>query len=204
MLYQHGKPKKLPIFFREAEVAHIYDAGLYPDTFEGERDKLLLRILYETGIRRAEVVGLTESSVDLSAQTIKVLGKRNKERVIPIEFELSHTIANYLTLKHQMSTYDEALLVDAKGRALKYSHVHTIVKRYMSVLSNADRISTHVFRHTFATHMLKEGANIDAIKELLGHSSLDATEVYAHVTLEHLKDTYRHAHPRARKKENKQ
>ena len=191
------RPQTLPVFFKEKEVERIYDAGIFGDDFEGERDKLMLRMLYETGMRRSELVGLTEKSVDLSGKSIKVLGKRNKERVIPIENELVQNIERYLALKKQIESCDEALFVSKKGKAIGSNKVYTTVKRYMTPLTNADRISPHVFRHTFATHILNEGADINAIKELLGHSSLNATEIYTHVTREHLKEAYKHAHPRA-------
>ena len=189
--------KHLPIFFKENEVEKIYSADLYPDTFNGQRDRLLLRILYETGIRRAEVTTLTEANFDPYSNTIKVRGKRNKERIIPIENELSQNIQRFITLKKTNGINEEALLTDEKGQPLSPSKVYTLVKHYMTLISNANRISPHTFRHTFATHMLNEGANIDAIKELLGHTDLKATEVYTHVTREHLKETYKHAHPRA-------
>lgn len=192
--------KKLPVFYKESEVSKLYNSETFPDTFEGERDKLLLRMLYETGMRRAEIAGLTESSIDLSARTIKVLGKRNKQRIIPIENELAQNIKRYLALKNKEYPDIEHFYITRKGTPLTTSHIYNIVKKYMSVLSNADRISPHVFRHTFATEMLNEGANIDAVKELLGHSSLAATEIYTHVTREHLKETYKHAHPRANTK----
>lgn len=196
------KPQSLPIFFREKEVEHLYNDGLFPDDFEGERDKLLLRVLYETGIRRSEAIGLTESSIDLNSKNLKVLGKRNKERVIPIENELVEAIRRYLLMRETIADRDEALFISANGKAISCSKLYTIVKKYMGSLSNAERISPHVFRHTFATHMLNQGANIDAIKELLGHSSLNATEIYTHVTREQLKDVYRHAHPRSTKKKD--
>ena len=192
--------KKLPVFYKESEVSKLYNSETFPDTFEGERDKLLLRMLYETGMRRAEIAGLTESSIDLSARTIKVLGKRNKQRIIPIENELAQNIKRYLALKNKEYPDIEHFYITRKGTPLTTSHIYNIVKKYMSVLSNADRISPHVFRHTFATEMLNEGANIDAVKELLGHNSLAATEIYTHVTREHLKETYKHAHPRANTK----
>lgn len=200
--------KKLPIFFRETEVEKIY-CDIYPDTFDGETHKMVLRLLYETGMRRSELASLTLASIDLHSLTIKVRGKRNKERIIPIEKEMANNISRYITLRKQMLESlsvekpefepTERLLVNGKGKAVSDGMIYTIVERYMAANSNADRTSPHVFRHTFATHMLNEGANIDAIKELLGHSDLNATEVYTHVTREHLKETYKHAHPRATK-----
>lgn len=192
------QPKRLPVFFKEQELEHLYDEGLFGDDFLGRRDRLMLRMLYETGVRRSELAGLREQSVDLSALTLKVLGKRNKERVIPIEFELAHNIEEYLALKREETGDSEWLFVSRKGHQINPREVYSVVRKYMTPLSNADRISPHVFRHSFATHILNEGGNIEAIKELLGHADLATTEVYTHVTREHLKEVYRHAHPRGR------
>lgn len=194
------QPKRLPVFFKEGELEHLYDEGIFPADFMGRRDALMLRMLYETGMRRSELVGLTEASVDFSALTLKVLGKRNKERLIPIELELAHNISEYLTSKRQEVGEIEWLFVNRKGKQIVPGEVYRVVRKYMPALSNADRISPHVFRHSFATHILNEGGNIQAIKELLGHEDLGTTEVYTHVTREHLKEVYRHAHPRSKKK----
>lgn len=194
------QPKRLPVFFKEKETEHLYDEGLFPDTFMGQRDKLMLRMLYETGMRRSELAGLKTASVDFSSLTIKVLGKRNKERLIPIENELAHNIKEYLALKEQEKGPSEWLFVGARGRQITPQDVYLTVKKYMTALSDADRISPHVFRHSFATHILNEGGNIEAIKELLGHADLATTEVYTHVTREHLKEVYKHAHPRGKVK----
>ena len=193
-------PNRLPVFFREKETEHLYDEGLFGDDFIGQRDRLLLRMLYETGMRRAELVGLKESSVDLGALTLKVLGKRNKERVIPIENELAHNISEHIALKKQTIGESEWLFVNKNGRQISTDQVYQRVKKYMSLLSNADRISPHVFRHSFATHILKEGGDLRSIQELLGHESLSTTEIYTHVTREHLKEVYITAHPRGKKK----
>ncbi len=202
-------PKRLPVFFREKEVERIY-ADMFPHTFDGEMEKLVLRMLYETGMRRSELAMLRLGGLDLSAGSIKVRGKGDKERIIPIENELAQNISRFLTLREEKieelkcadEHYEETdrLLINGKGRAVSDGMIYLIVKRYMSPISTAERVSPHVFRHSFATHMLNEGANIDAIKELLGHSDLGTTEVYTHVAREHLKETYKHAHPRANKK----
>ena len=194
------QPKRMPIFFKEGELEHLYDEGLFGDDFKGRRDALMLRMLYETGIRRSELAGLREASVDLGALTLKVLGKRNKERIIPIENELAHNISEYIALKRQTVGETEWLFVNPKGQKVTDNTVYRVVKRYMPSLSNADRISPHVFRHSFATHILSEGGDLLAIKELLGHEELSTTEIYTHVTREHLKDVYRQAHPRGKKK----
>lgn len=206
-------PRHLPVFFRENETAAIYDRSHFPDGFEGDRDQLLLRILYETGMRRAEMAGLRENSVDFSALTIKVLGKRDKERIIPIESELAQNIKRYLTLKkeregkeavvgkrHVTIRHSDSLMVRDNGNAADVAFIYSTVRHYMDGFSHAERRSPHIFRHSFATQMLNEGADLEAIKELLGHADLSTTEIYTHVTREHLKDTYNHAHPRALKK----
>lgn len=196
-------PKHLPVFYRESEVEKIYTLGeeLFGNDFVGVRDQLILKVLYETGMRRAELVGLTEASFDLTGNTVKVLGKRDKERYIPIENELVHNIRHYLTLKREINACSDTFFVQPDGRPMSMQHVYAVVKRYMSQISNAEKISPHVFRHSFATHMLNEGADIDAIKELLGHANLGVTEIYTHVSREHLKEAYKHAHPRATRKE---
>lgn len=197
------QPRRLPVFFKEKELEHLYDEGLFGDDFEGRRDRLMLRMLYETGMRRSELTGLRDSSADLHRLTIKVLGKRNKERLIPIEKELAHNISDYLTLKQQTFGDTEWMFVDRNGRQATPGLVYRTVKKYMTGLSTADRISPHVFRHSFATHILNEGGDLLAIKEILGHEDLATTEVYTHVTREHLKDVYSHAHPRSRAKNKK-
>lgn len=192
-------PKHLPIFYTEKETAKIYDSMYFSDDFEGHRDQLMLQVLYETGIRRAEVVGMTENSVDFSAKTLKVLGKRDKERIIPLENELLHNIKCYFSLKKQKNIQSEFFFVRSDGKQFTANDVYRVVKKYMTLFSKADKISPHIFRHSFATHMLNEGADIGAIKELLGHTDLSATEIYTHVTRQHIKEEYQHAHPRTKK-----
>ena len=194
------EPKHLPVFYTEKETDKIYDNENFDKDFEGQRDQLLLQILYETGIRRAEVVGMKETSVDFSAKTLKVLGKRDKERIIPLENELLHNIKCYFSLKKENNIDNEFFFVRANGKPFTAYDVNRIVKRYMTVFSNADRISPHVFRHSFASHMLNDGADIGAIKELLGHTDLAATEIYTHISRQHMKDVYKHTHPRSKER----
>ena len=189
-------PRHLPVFFKESDVAKIYDSSMFAEDFDGQRDQLLLRMFYETGIRRAELLGLTESSVDFGAKSLKVLGKRDKERIIPLENEILHNIKCYFSLKKENGICSEVFFVRSDGKAFTQYDVSKVVKKYMTLFSTADKISPHVFRHSFATHMLNDGADINAIKELLGHADLTATEVYTHVSRQHLKDTYKHTHPR--------
>ena len=194
-------PRRLPVFYTERETAVLYSPETFGDDFEGHRDRLLLQLLYETGMRLSEVVGLKESSVDFYSNSVKVLGKRDKERIIPLENEILHNIKCYFSLKKENGFSSEVFFVRDDGTPLTRHDVSKIVKKYMGPVSQADRISPHVFRHTFATHLLNEGADINAIKELLGHSDLSATEVYTHVSRQHLKETYKHTHPRERKTE---
>ncbi len=191
-------PKRLPVFFTEKETRKIYDTTYFKNDFDGKRDQLLLRLLYETGIRRSEAATLTEDAVDLATRTIKVHGKRDKDRIIPIENELAHTIKCYFSLKVEIEGCSTAFFVRSDGTPFTQYNISKVVKDYMTFFSNAERISPHIFRHSFATHLLNEGADINAIKELLGHTDLAATEVYTHVSREHLKETYQHAHPRSK------
>lgn len=202
------RPLRLPVFFKQKEVESIY-SDIFPDTFDGQTERLALRMLYETGMRRSELASLPLSAIDLTSLTVKVRGKRNKERIIPIENELAQTIARYIALREEVLTRQQPgtisdaaspLLITSKGKPVTDYKIYQIVERYMRPRSSADRTSPHVFRHTFATHMLNDGANIDAIKELLGHSDLSSTEIYTHLSREHLKESYKHAHPRAYKK----
>ncbi len=190
---------QLPVFFRESEMERIKDdKSLFPETFEGIRDSLIIELFYETGIRRAELVGLSDSSIDFENNTIKVLGKRNKERIIPIGIELKQNILYYLDVRYNTIKCDsEKFFVSKKGKPITANKVGDIVKKYMSMVSTAERISPHILRHSFATHLLNNGADINAIKELLGHSSLAATQIYTHNTIEKLKKIYKSAHPRA-------
>ncbi len=192
--------KKLPVFFRENEMNGLLDTeGVFPDTFEGIRDRLILEMLYATGMRRAELIGLRDNSIDLSNRCLKVLGKRNKERIIPFGDEICGHIEKYISARDtQVHNKTDYFFVTTKGSAVYPMLVERIVKRYLSLFSNADKISPHVLRHTFATHLLDNGADINAIKELLGHASLSATQIYTHNTVERLKKTYKTAHPRAK------
>lgn len=195
-------PRRLPVFYTEKETATVYDPSRFGDDFEGHRDRLLLQLLYETGMRLSEVVGLKESSVDFFANSVKVLGKRDKERIIPLENEILHNIKCYFSLKRENNISSEFFFVRNDGTPFTKYDVSKTVKKYMASVSQADRISPHVFRHSFATHLLNEGADINAIKELLGHTDLSATEVYTHVSRQHLKETYKHTHPREKGTEN--
>jgi len=194
--------KKLPEFVDQESIHTLFDQIEFEDSFEGLRDKLVLELLYATGIRRAEIIGLTNLSVDEKNCTIKVLGKRNKERLIPYNSPLNDLIKIYIENRDnsiEVNTTDAngPLLVTNKGKTLYPKLVYRIVNKYLSLITTLSKRSPHILRHTFATHLLNNGADINAIKELLGHANLAATQVYTHNTIDKLKDVYKQAHPRA-------
>ena len=171
----------------------------FGDDFEGIRNRLILDLLYQTGMRRGELIGLTTRSVNLSGRSLKVMGKREKERIIPLCDGLTHSIEHYLLMREHVvkDPLVEIMFVTAKGRPLYDQMVYRIVNRYLALVTTIDKKSPHVLRHTFATHMLNSGADLNAIKELLGHANLSATQVYTHNTFKKLKSIYNQAHPRA-------
>ena len=192
------KKKPLPVFVKDADMARLLDDTAFDAGFEGVRDRLILEMFYETGIRRSELINLTDADVDLYAKQIKVTGKRNKQRLIPFGDELKEDIEAYLSAKKDFLTDGgEAFLVRKNGKALYPYLVYLLVKRNLSKVVSLKKRSPHVLRHTFATSMLNNHAELEAVKELLGHESLTTTEVYTHTTFEELKKVYEQAHPRA-------
>ena len=189
--------KRLPVFVEETPMNILLDNIEFENNFEGVRDKLIINILYSTGIRLFELIGLKKLDVDSYNQQIKVLGKRNKERIIPITKELSDQIILYNQMKADEGFQNENLLVTAKGEKLYPKLVYTIVKKNLSFVTSIEKRSPHVLRHTFATHLLNKGADLNAIKELLGHANLSATQIYTHNSIERLKTIYKNKHPRA-------
>lgn len=189
--------KKLPSFIKEPDMVKLLDTTIFEETFEGCRDKLILELFYSTGIRLSELIQLKESHLDLSSCTIKVQGKRNKERVIPFPLSLVYVIENYREIKAREVGVNEYLFVTEKGEQCYPVMVYRVVKRYLDQHTTADKRSPHVLRHTYATHLLNKGAEINAVKDLLGHSSLAATQVYTHNSIEKLKKTFDKAHPKA-------
>ena len=192
--------KHLPIVVEDEKLnAMLNDATAFGGDFEGVRDKLIIEILFGTGIRLAELVGLKEEGVDFHNGTIKVLGKRNKERIIPINQELKQLLVRYSELKKSENFHNNSLtlIVTNKGTEAYPKFIYLIVQRYLSYISTQDKKSPHVLRHTFATSLLNRGADLNAIKELLGHANLSATQVYTHNSVERLKSIYKQAHPKA-------
>lgn len=195
------RERPLPAFIREEEMDRLLDTdGMFADTFEGRRDKLIISMFYETGLRLSELVGLNLRDVNLTAQSVKVLGKGNKERIVPFGDGLLHLINIYIGERvgiQVQETDREALFVSAKGKRLTGSSVRTMVRRQLGLVTEQRKRSPHVLRHTFATTMLNHEANLESVKELLGHEKLQTTEIYTHTTFEELKKVYSEAHPRA-------
>ena len=192
--------KKLPLFLEQTQMENLLDQMEFGEGFEGVRDKLIIEMLYCTGMRRAELIGLKSSNVNRSNQEIKVLGKRNKERIIPLSQTSLLLIAEYSKLQKETfgsPSQSEFLIVDDSGEQMSDGFVYRKVNRYLRLVTTIEKKSPHILRHTFATHMLNNGADLNAIKELLGHSSLSATQVYTHNSIEKLTQIYKQAHPRA-------
>ena len=191
-------PKRLPVYVEQKDTETLFNHVEFPDTWTGQTERLILSILYNTGMRRSELINLKESQVNMAANNIKVLGKGNKERVIPVSAALIKDISDYVAQKARTLEQPDRvyLLVNDKGRKLPVVFVYNAVKKYLSVVTTIDKKSPHVLRHTFATHLTNNGADLNAVKELLGHSSLAATQIYTHNTIEKLKDIYKKAHPK--------
>ncbi len=190
-------PKKLQIPFSEKEVDDVLNLIIYPDGFEGLRDKLIIDLFYTTGIRRTELIHLRHRDIDLNSQTIKVLGKRNKERILPILPVIKEQIILYKISSAEAGIEKgEFLFINGKGEILNDSFVYRIINKYFSNVSEKVKKSPHILRHTFATHLLNNGADLNSVKELLGHSSLASTQIYTHSSLAELKKVYQNAHPR--------
>lgn len=194
-------PKKIQIPFSEKEVAMVLNQIVYKEGFEGIRDKLIVDLFYTTGIRRTELINLKTCNFDLSNNTIKVLGKRNKERIIPILPVIKEQAQNYLVERARIQDVKEEdyFFQLLNGVKLNDSFVYRLINCYFSNVSEKVKKSPHILRHTFATHLLNNGADINSVKELLGHSSLASTQVYTHNSLAELQKVYNSAHPRTKK-----
>jgi integrase/recombinase XerC len=191
--------KRLPVFVERGAMEELFGEVRFADDWEGRTDRMLLALLYQTGIRLSELIHLREGQVDAGNRTIKVVGKGNKERVIPVSAELMAALCEYKEQKRVLLEAPdmEVLLVGSKGRKLYPRYVYRAVRGYLAQVTTIDKKSPHVLRHTFATHLMNNGAELNSVKELLGHASLAATQVYTHNTIEKLKDIYKNAHPKA-------
>ena len=190
--------KRLPVFVEKSGIERLLTDIEFPEGFIGARDKMILDLFYGTGMRRSELNNLKETDIDSYNAQIKVLGKGNKERIIPIQPQLRTALKEYIDLKNRSTAMPSIyLFVNEEGKLLNPSNIYQIVKKYLNLITTIDKKSPHVLRHTFATHLMNNGADINAVKELLGHASLAATQVYTHNTIEKLKNIYKQAHPKA-------
>jgi integrase/recombinase XerC len=194
-------PKKVQIPFSVTETVAVFEENDFPDDFEGIRNRLIIELFYTTGMRRAELISLTLNNIDFANKAIKVVGKRNKERILPL---LPCTIS--LLMKYQQlikTTFEnlnsEVLILSKKGNKISESFVYRLINDYFSSVSQKVKKSPHVLRHTFATHLLNNGADLNSVKELLGHASLSSTQIYTHSSMAELKKIYEGAHPRSQK-----
>ncbi len=194
-------PKKIQIPFSKNEVNKVLSKLEETDDFESLRDLLIVELLYGTGMRRAELIDLKTSSIDPSQKTIRIIGKRNKERLVPLLPSIEKTLAKYLKErnKHFGQEQGAPLLVTNKGVKLYNTLVYRVIKSYFSVASDKLKTSPHILRHSFATHLLNQGADLNVVKELLGHASLASTQVYTHSDIKTLRDVYHKSHPRNKK-----
>ncbi len=189
--------KRLPTFVEEKNTDTLFKYVEFGDDWKGKTDRLILSLLYHTGMRLSELTGLKEQQVDEGYSQLKVLGKGNKERIIPVSKDLLNDIKDYLSQKPARLPGVTQVLVNDKGKPLYPKYVYNTVKKYLGMVTTLEKKSPHVLRHTFATHLMNHGADLNAVKELLGHTSLAATQVYTHNTIEKLKDVHKKAHPKA-------
>jgi integrase/recombinase XerC len=190
--------KKLPHFVQENDMIKLLDHFEFGKDYEGIRDRLILELFYGTGMRLSELINLQDNQINLREQTMKVLGKRNKERVIPFNKNLASLLEDFRKIRNkEVEKKSDRLIVTTTGNPLYPMMVNRIVKKYLKIFSGVEKKSPHVLRHSYATHLLNKGAEINAVKDLLGHSSLAATQVYTHNSIEKLKRVFDQAHPKA-------
>lgn len=192
--------RRLPHFVEEQDMDRLFSSELFENNFEGARDRAVMELFYSTGMRLSELLNIKLVDIDFYEQHVKVLGKRNKERIIPINQVAKEALEKYFDFyrdKFGEMNKNNCIFVTSKNNKLYPKAIYNIVRKYLDVVTTIGKRSPHVLRHTFATHMLNNGADINAIKEILGHSSLAATQVYTHNSIEKLKSIYKQAHPRA-------
>ena len=189
--------KRLPVFVEENDFKNNFSKLEFTDDHAGKTERMALLLFYNTGIRLSELINLKESGIDWSYSHIKVLGKGNKERIIPVSKELLQELKTYIVTKPPCKEEETYVLVNAKGKHLQARAVYTFINKHLAQITTISQKSPHILRHTFATHLMNNGADLNAVKELLGHSSLAATQVYTHNTIEKLKEVYKQAHPKA-------
>jgi integrase/recombinase XerC len=192
--------KKIQVPFTIKEVNEVIEVLANQNDFTSLRNRLIVELFYSTGMRRAELIHLKMNSVNISTQSLKVLGKRNKERIIPLIPSVITTLNEYLNERQEMQFDTSFLLVTEKGNKIYETLVYRVINNYFSSVSTKVKTSPHILRHSFATHLLNQGADLNSVKELLGHSSLASTQVYTHNSLDKIKEVYNQAHPRGQKK----
>jgi integrase/recombinase XerC len=190
--------KKVQIPFSEKEVIAVFSENEYADDFEGIRNQFIIELFYTTGIRRAELINLNLNSINTNQKTIRVIGKRNKERIIPVLDCTLSLYSVYKSLRNELTLINnkEMLILSKTGNKVSESFVYRLINDYFSTVSKKEKKSPHVLRHSFATHLLNNGADLNSVKELLGHASLSSTQIYTHSSLAELKKVYQQAHPR--------
>ncbi|MEJ7626100.1 MAG: tyrosine-type recombinase/integrase [Ferruginibacter sp.] len=189
--------RRLPQYVEKAHMETLFSHVTFSEGWKGKTERLIMELLYNTGMRQAELIGLKKHNIDISNSSVKILGKGNKERIIPISNALMVSIKEYMTDRNAPEIAEPTyLLVNENGRKLYPKYVYRVVKNYLSYITTIDKKSPHILRHTFATHLTNNGADLNAVKELLGHSSLAATQIYTHNSIEKLKDIHKKAHPK--------
>lgn len=192
--------KRVPEYVANDDMERLFASGLFEDSFEGWRDRAIIELFYSTGMRLSELLNIKHNDLDFYENSVKVLGKRNKERIIPLTLTASEVLKKYLEMleeKFASSNNNYFIFVTSNGKKIYPKAVYNIVRKYLDMVTTVDKRSPHVIRHTFATHLLNNGADINAVKEILGHANLAATQVYTHNSIEKLKSIYKQAHPRA-------
>ena len=192
--------KKIQVPFSQEEINSLLDSDFFTNDYKGVLQKSIIAFFYFTGVRRIELINIKESDISLESSTIKVMGKRSKERIIPILPKLKKTIKFYMEIKSKLigNTSFEYLFISKNGKQLSEKFVYRTVNEYFKLVSPKIKKAPHVLRHSFATHLINEGADINSVKELLGHSSLSATQVYSHTSMERIKEVFKNSHPRAK------
>jgi integrase/recombinase XerC len=190
--------KRLPTFLQENQMSTLLDHVSFAQTFEGKTERIIIELLYSTGMRRIELCHLKESQIEFGTKLIRIIGKGNKERLMPMVPNLANLLQDYLIEKSKIENVNnEYLLVLKNGKPLYEKFIYNVAKKYLGMVSTQDKKSPHVLRHTFATHILNNGAQLNAVKELLGHANLAATQIYTHNSIEKLKKVFEKAHPKA-------
>ncbi len=196
-LHAQRLPERLPVYLKEKETEHLLEEVQFEEGFQGFTDRLIVELLYATGMRRNELQQLKEKDIEWSLNQVRILGKGNKERLVPVSPVLLDTFRDYIQEKKKLEVYNDIYLLNLESGIPVYAgYIYRVVKKYLGKTTTLQKKSPHVLRHTFATHLLNNGANIQAIKDLLGHSSLAATQIYTHNNIDKLKEIHRQNHPR--------